>query len=202
MRPPSQETKDHLDNILGELADQLMTEKKDFPLTLMYTDTETISYAYRFLEKRMGTVQYVGEDIPENRLFGQYHSEYTEAMKKFIVTEIVKKYSTLRLLFSTVALGMGLDAKYIRHVIHYKPPTSLSKYFQETGRAGRDQQPATATLYYNNTDVRSNRPGITKDMITYCKTESTCLRKVMLSHFGFEDSVENEACCSVCEELK
>ena len=103
----------------------------------------------------MGAAQYVGESVVENRLFAQYHQVYTEDMKKFIVQELCKDRSKIRVVFATVALGMGLNAPHIRRVIHYKPPTSLEKYFQETGRAGRDGQPSTALLYYNNTDIRS-----------------------------------------------
>ena len=95
-------------------------------------------------------------------------------MKQFIVKELCKDRSKIRLVFATVAFGMGLNAPHIKHVVHYKPPTSLEKYFQETGRAGRDGQQSTALLYYNNTDIRSNRPGIENDIITYCRDDSRC----------------------------
>ena len=71
-------------------------------------------------------------------------------MKRFIVQELCKVKSRVRIVFATVALGMGLNAPHIRQIIHYKPPTSLEKYFQETGRAGRDGLQSTAVLYYNN----------------------------------------------------
>ena len=72
--------------------------------------------------------------------------------------------------------------------------------FQECGRAGRDGEPAVATLYYNNTDVRSTRPGITKAMASFCKEEAKCLRDVMLSEFGYNANVDRmkSTCCSVC----
>ena len=62
-RPPSTDTEDHLDEILKPLADQLMTDKLDFPLTIMYTDTSVISFAYSFFEEKMGEKQYVGEAV-------------------------------------------------------------------------------------------------------------------------------------------
>ena len=182
------------------MGKELLEKKKAFPLTVVYTDTAVISYGYRFMADLMGTQQYIGDDRPENRLFAQYHQQYTERMKKFIVAEICKEDSTIRLVFATVCLGMGLNAPHIRHVIHFKPPTSLEKYYQEVGRAGRDGQPAKATLFYNNSDVRSNRPGITKEMIKYCKQHAECRRKVMLAYFGHEIVATRSTCCDICKK--
>ena len=49
---------------------------------------------------------------------------------------------------STNAFGMGVHIADIRHVIHYQLPTSVESYVQEVGRAGRDGEPALATLLY------------------------------------------------------
>jgi superfamily II DNA helicase RecQ len=202
-RPPSTGTKDHLEVILTDICNRLKALKENFPLTLLYTDTDCIAHSYWFCEKLLGDDMYMGEHIPENRMFAQYHSEYTNRMKEHIVQELCKENSKLRLVFTTVALGMGLDAPHVRHVIHYKPPTSLEKYFQETGRAGRDGQPAVATLYFNNTDIRKNRPGITDTMIRYCKTDDRCLRNMMLEHFGYSAPGDRDLgiCCSICRDL-
>ena len=183
------------------MTDKLMTEKLNFPLTIFYTDTSVISFAYSFFEKKMGKLQYVGDAKPENRLFAQYQQVYTDAMKKHIVQELCKEESKIRIVFATVALGMGLNAPHIREVIHYKPPTSLEKYFQETGRAGRDGLQSKALLYYNNTDIRKNRPGIENNIITYCRNDSRCYRAIMLEYFGYAPS-ENVAvgfCCDFCD---
>ena len=182
------------------MVDELLEKKTEYPMTLFYADTGIISFSYAFFEKTMGRNQYIGAPEPENRLFAQYTQVYTDDMKKFIVTELCKQNPKIRIVFATVALGMGLNAPHIRQVIHYKPPTSLEKYFQETGRAGRDGLQSTALLYYNGTDIRSNRPGIEKDIIQYCKNDSCCYRALMLSHFGYQPSehVQAEFCCDFC----
>ncbi|XP_060599722.1 ATP-dependent DNA helicase RecQ-like [Ruditapes philippinarum] len=201
-RPPSSNTQDHLDEILEPMVNQLLEEKDNYPLTIFYTDTNVISYAYAYFEKKMGKFQYLAENIPENRLFAQYHTNYTEKMKKFIVQELGKEKPKMRVVFATVALGMGLNAPHIRVVIHYKPPTSIEKYFQETGRAGRDGLPSKAILYYNNTDIRKNRPGIQQNIIEYCKNDSNCLREVMLKTFAVKKSENIEDCCCICDKDK
>jgi ATP-dependent DNA helicase RecQ len=176
-RPPSQSTqaKEHLHQLISSLCSLLQSMKLDFPITVVYTDTQTIAYCYWLTEMTLKQEQYIGEAVPENRIFAQYHQVYTEEMKNHVVAELAKESCKIRLIFATNALGMGLDAPNIRHVIHYKPPTSLEKYFQEMGRAGRDGMMSTATLFYNNTDVRKNRPGITEAMITFCKSQNTSL---------------------------
>ena len=51
--------------------------------------------------------QYIGDPIPENRIFGQFH---TSPMKQHIISELCKEVPIIRLVLATVALGMGLDA--------------------------------------------------------------------------------------------
>jgi ATP-dependent DNA helicase RecQ len=53
---------------------------------------------------------------------------------------------------STNAFGMGVHIPNIRHVIHFQLPTSIEGYVQEVGRAGRDGNPALATLLYAKGD--------------------------------------------------
>ena len=60
--------------------------------------------------------------------------------------EQLGRQNGVRVIFATVALGMGVDIKGIRHVIHINPPYSIQACFQETGKAGRDQRWTIATL--------------------------------------------------------
>ncbi|RKR82989.1 ATP-dependent DNA helicase RecQ [Mucilaginibacter gracilis] len=62
------------------------------------------------------------------------------------------KSSKTRIMVATNAFGMGIDKPDVRFVIHKDVPQSLEAYYQEAGRAGRDEQKAYAVLLYNQSD--------------------------------------------------
>jgi len=63
------------------------------------------------------------------------------------------KNDDTRVIVSTNAFGMGIDKAEVRTVVHLDLPDSLEAYFQEAGRAGRDEKKAFAVLLYNNGDA-------------------------------------------------
>ena len=59
----------------------------------------------------------------------------------------------VRVMVATNAFGMGIDKPDVRFVVHIDLPDTLEAYFQEAGRAGRDEKPAVAILLYNSNDI-------------------------------------------------
>ena len=83
------------------------------------------------------------EHVSDNRLFAMFHSCTDEHNKRVVVSSLSQTDGVVRVVFATMALGMGVDFKSLDYIIPYGAPRSLEDYIQESGRAGRDQQPET-----------------------------------------------------------
>lgn len=113
------------------------------------------------------------------------------------MTELVAGTSKLRIIFVTVAFGIGIDIKNIRRIIHIGVPHTVEEFFQEAGRCGRDGLPASSVIHYNNHDIPPRR-NVSKDMVDYVSS-GVCKREKLLSYFGHSVSnyVPEHTCCDV-----
>lgn len=197
-RKPSLYGFDGVTEILEPIAKNLLHLKENFPMTIIYMRLDFCGKAYKLFDRILTEKQYVGKEIScKARLFNQFHSPSPPAEKVFILEEIKQQHSRIRVLFATTALGMGVDAPNIAHVMHIGPPSSMEAYTQEIGRAGRTKCDSWATLFYNNNDIAPNTH-TQKSMRDYCLAKG-CLRKELTNYFDFQ-CPKQKRCCSNCDE--
>ena len=66
-----------------------------------------------------------------------FHAQTEVHIKEHIISSMAQQAGTVRVVFATVALGMGVHFSDLNLIIHYGAPSSIDDYFRECGRSGR-----------------------------------------------------------------
>ncbi len=125
-----------------------------------------------------------------------YHAGMETAQRERVQQDFQR--DNVQVVVATIAFGMGINKSNVRFVAHFDLPRSIESYYQETGRAGRDDLPAEAVLFYEAADyawlqkILLEKPETPQRQIEQHKLEAigefaesqTCRRLVLLNYFG------------------
>ncbi|MBV1883137.1 MAG: DNA helicase RecQ [Pseudomonadales bacterium] len=139
-----------------------------------------------------------------------YHAGLTQGVRASNQSRFLKEDSVV--IVATIAFGMGIDKPDVRFVAHMDLPKSMEAYYQETGRAGRDGEPADAWMVYGLQDVIQLRKMMEgsaanetfkrveqqklETFLGFCEA-TTCRRQIILRYF--EEKAEPCGNCDNCQ---
>ncbi|XP_058078789.1 ATP-dependent DNA helicase Q-like 3 [Magnolia sinica] len=150
-----------------------------------------------------------------------YHAGLNNKLRSSVLDDWIS--SKIQVVVATVAKFQGIDRKDVRFVCHFNIPKSMEAFYQESGRAGRDQLPSRSVLYYGLDDCKrmefilsstggkksqssNSQDGLLKksladfnQMVEYCEG-SGCRRKKILESFG--EQVPASFCGKSCDACK
>ena len=148
-----------------------------------------------YAQSRNGVDQLAQQLLKTGRPVRAYHAGLEPEVRARNQADFVASEDMV--MVATIAFGMGIDKPDVRFVAHAGLPKSIESYYQETGRAGRDGDPAVAQLFWGAEDFARARqwlreveaerlPGERARLAALANLVETpaCRRAVLLRHFG------------------
>ncbi|MEZ9267284.1 ATP-dependent DNA helicase RecQ [Vibrio splendidus] len=180
-----------------------------------------VSQVVRYLETQKGNcgiiycgsrkkVEMVTEKLCNNGIRAAGYHAGMDTDERAYVQEAFQR-DDIQIVVATVAFGMGINKPNVRFVVHFDIPRNIESYYQETGRAGRDDLPAEAMMLFDPADMgwlrrmldeKEEGPQKQVEMhklnaMSAFAEAQTCRRQVLLNYFG---EYREKQCgnCDIC----
>lgn len=166
-------------------------------------ERKNLSYVVRKTDDKMGQMLKILQSVPGTSIVYVRSREKTKTIADWLKQQKISadhfhaglsqetkdrkqeawKSGACRVIVSTNAFGMGIDKPDVRTVIHLDVPDSLEAYFQEAGRAGRDEKRSYAILLYDKMDITNLKKRIaenypSRDFIKSVYTKVACFFQI------------------------
>lgn len=133
-----------------------------------------------------------------------YHKKTHPLVKEVVEKEFCKVDGTVRVVFCTIAFGMGVNVEGAYLALHFGPYSCLDDYLQEVGRIGRnsDKNSHAVLLRYKGCTRSKN---INDELQKYVRNNEVCRRSLLMQPFlasqesqTEENKLESHLCCDIC----
>ena len=176
------------------LVQKIKRNREDCPRYLVFCRNHShVRTLYSYFDKELRSI-FGYNSLP----YQMFHGSTDDEAKAYITRNFSDPNGEVRVLFATIAFGMGINCQNLHNIIHYGPPCNLDDLCQETGRAGREgvQSFATLIIYPNYAKMGP----VSKEMKHYVENTTVCRRKLMLEHFpgSFKEVLPKHLCCDIC----
>ena len=193
------------------VVNSLREQKVNAPRVIVYCRSlDTCANLYAHFHYELGDESYFppgSNRICRYRLFGMFHANTPDHNKEVILKSLRESNGVVRVVFATVALGMGINLRDVNLILHYGAPRSIDDYFQESGRGGRSGEHARSVVYWRPTEcpirkeLSSTRDHEVAAIRQYLQNETVCRRQWLLDYFEpsyASPGKDPSTCCDVC----